>query len=342
MLTERKRHILKFIVSDYIKSAMPVASSVVAKSAGLTVSPATIRNEMVALEEDGYIHRPHVSSGGIPSDRGYREFVESLDADARLARLDAIRVQRTLSGSPEDLDEWAETAARILASLLDTVAFATPLQSSSPSIKGIQLLELQEMLIMLVVVMQEAVVYRQLINTDESIKQSELETVRNRVNQQIAGKSLAALRDGPVRLDDELDKKVVDSTIDVVTRHEAERSRSRKLQGLSRLFKQPEFEGDVEHAQMAVAAIESDDVFEELASTAVQSSGAITIIGEENHHSSLQKFSVIVFDYGIDDEASGAVGILAPTRLSYDRAIPLVSYTGTSLNQMARRVYGVA
>ena len=91
-LTARKREILRFIVSEHVQTASPVASSAVARSTNLKASPATIRNEMVALEEDGFIHRPHVSAGGIPSDRGYRQFVSSLNPEATLDPVSAARV----------------------------------------------------------------------------------------------------------------------------------------------------------------------------------------------------------------------------------------------------------
>ena len=193
---------------------------------------------------------------------------------------------------------------------------------------------------MLVVVMKEAVVYRQLISTTHSITPSELERSRNRVNDLIAGKSLSVLQASGNEPEEELDRQVVKSAMDVVQRHETDRLKSRKLQGLSRLFRQPEFEDDSERAQMAVAAIESDHVFEHLAKVAPSGSGAVTIIGAENRHSSLQKFSVIVCDYGIGSEASGVVGILAPTRLPYERAIPVVTYTGSSLSGVVGRIYG--
>ncbi len=340
MLTERKSQILRIIVNDYVSTAVPVASGAVASAEGLDVSPATVRNEMVALEEEGYIHRPHISAGGVPSDKGYRQLVDWLGEMISVDRNDARRVRSGLEDSPEDIDEWANTAASILASLLDTVAFATPLQSASPSIKGIQLLELQEMLVMLVVVMKEAVVYRQLINTSHSVTPSELEQTRNRVNSLIAGKSLATLRSSEEQPKQELDRQVVSSAIDVAQRHETERLKSRKLQGLSRLFRQPEFEGDGERAQMAITAIESDHVFEDLATVAPTGTGAVTFIGAENRHDSLKKFSVIVCGYGAGDDATGAVGILAPTRLSYERAIPVVAHTGASLNSIVARVYG--
>lgn len=340
MLTERKSQILKIIANGYITTAVPVASSTVARTHGLRVSPATVRNEMVALEEDGYIHRPHISAGGVPSDKGYRQLVEWMDLTSGLQENDANSVRTGLSESVEDVDEWANTAASILAALLDTVAFATPLRSSLPSIKGIELLELQEMLVMLVVVMQEAVVYRQLISTKHTVTSSDLEQTRNRVNSLVAGKSLAALRAKKNEPERELDRQVVNSTMDVVRRHEGERLKSRKLQGLSRLFRQPEFEGDVERAQMAVTAIESDDVFEDLMLTAASGQGAVAVIGTENEQNSLKKFSVVVCDYGVGNEATGVVGILAPTRLPYERAIPLVTHAGSSLSGIVARVYG--
>ncbi len=340
MLTERKSQILRIIANDYISTAVPVASSAIARAESLSVSPATVRNEMVALEEEGYIHRPHISAGGVPSDKGYRQLVDWLEGPTAPVGDDARQVQAGLEESPEDVDEWANTAANILASLLDTVAFATPLHATSPSIKGIQLLELQEMLVMLVVVMQEAVVYRQLINTSRNLTASDLEKTRNRVNKMIAGKSLASLRASDERPKRKFDRQVVDSAIGVAHRHETERLKARKLQGLSRLFKQPEFEDDAERAQMAVTAIESDVVFEDLAAAALADSGAVTFIGEENRHDSLHKFSVIVAGYGVADEVTGAVGILAPTRVAYERAIPVVTHTGMSLNSIVRRVYG--
>ncbi len=340
MLTERKSQILKIIANGYISTAVPVASSVIARTRGLGVSPATVRNEMVALEEDGYIHRPHISAGGVPSDKGYRQLVDWLDGNLGIEEEDAYRVQMGLDEAPEDMDEWADTAANILASLLDTVAFATPLQSASPSIKGIQLLELQEMLIMLVVVMKEAVVYRQLINTNYSVTASDLEKARNRVNGMIAGKSLADLWTTNTEPEEEFDRQVVRSTMEVAHRHETERLKSRKLQGLSRLFKQPEFDEDPERAQMAVTAIESDVVFQDLSLAAPPGGRSVAFIGSENVHSSLQKFSVIVCEYGVGDEASGVVGILAPTRLAYERAMPVVTHTGSSLSGIISRVYG--
>jgi heat-inducible transcriptional repressor len=342
MLTDRKSRILRIIAEDYISTATPVASSAVARAEGLGVSPATVRNEMVALEEEGFILRPHISAGGIPSDKGYRQFVQWLSLGAEPGASDARAVEAGLSDAAEDVDEWADAAAGALAALLDTVAFATPLRSRASSVKSVELLGLQDMLVMMVVIMREAAVYRQLINATRPITSSDLEKSRNRVNSLVSGKSFAELQSLDTRPEDELDRQMVMSTMDVIRRHEAGALKERSLQGLSRLFQQPEFEEDAERARHAVTAIESDDIFADLVTSASSDGIPVTFIGSENRHVPLHEFSVILCDYGVPGEAHGVVGILAPTRVEYQRAIPLIAHTGLSLSGIARRVYGYA
>lgn len=342
MLTDRKSRILRIIAEDYISTATPVASSAVARAEGLGVSPATVRNEMVALEDDGFIIRPHISAGGIPSDKGYRQFVEWLDISANPAPSDTRAVQSEMDDAAEDVDEWADTAAGILAALLDTVAFATPLRSEASSIKSVELLGLQDMLVMMVVVLREAAVYRQLISSPQALTASDLEKARNRVNDMIAGKTFVDLARSEHEIREELDRQVVHSTIDVMRRHEASALKKRSLQGLSRLFLKPEFEEDAARARHAMTAIESDDIFADLVTSASADGIPVTFIGSENRHDSLRDFSVVLCDYGVPGEARGIVGILAPTRLEYQRAIPLINHTGLSLSVIARRVYGYA
>ena len=142
-LSYRKREILKFIVSEHVQTASPVASSTVARSTNLKASPATIRNEMVALEEDGYIHRPHVSAGGVPSARGYRQFVASLDPDATLHPTTAARIDEELHTVQTYVEEWVNSSSEILAGLTGTLAFTTVPQSALAPVKSVELLRLK-------------------------------------------------------------------------------------------------------------------------------------------------------------------------------------------------------
>ena len=190
-LSSRKREILKFIVSEHVQTASPVASSTVARSTSLKASPATIRNEMVALEEDGFILRPHVSAGGVPSDRGYRQFVASLNPQATLHPTVAARVDEEFHTVQTYVEEWVNSSSEILADLMGTLAFTTLPQSAPAPVKSVELLRLQEMLL----VLQEASVYKQIIRIDSSLSNSEIEHARNRLNEAIVGVPVHSLPD---------------------------------------------------------------------------------------------------------------------------------------------------
>ena len=136
-LTARKREILKFIVSEHVQTASPVGSNTVARSTNVNASPATIRNEMVALEEEGLIRRPHVSSGGVPSDRGYRHFVGSLDPEMILRPAVAAQGDQDFPGVHAYVEEWVDSSSEILAGLMDTLAFTTmPRTAPAPGAGG--------------------------------------------------------------------------------------------------------------------------------------------------------------------------------------------------------------
>ena len=341
MLTERKSQILRIIVDDYVNTVAPVASGTIARSEGLGVSPATVRNEMVALEEEGFILRPHISAGGVPADKGYRHIVEWLDMGAMPLDEDARAVESELGDATDDVDEWADTASEMLSSLLSTVAFATPLHSRSPSVKSIELLALQEMLVMLVVIMREASVYKQLINTERNFSVAELEKTRNRVNSIVAGKTFRDLVDSP-DAPGRLEGQVMMSTLDVLRRHEANAMRERRTQGVARLLEQPEFREDASLVRMALAAIESDDVLADLATSVSDDGNPAVLIGTENRNENLHEISVVICRYGVEGEAHGLLGVFGPTRMAYRRVIPLVRHAGASLSGMAGRVYGHA
>ncbi len=339
-LTERKGRVLRFIVSDYISTASPVASGAVARASGLHISPATARSEMGALEEGGYILRPHISAGGIPSDRGYRHFVDSLDPAATADLDDAGAVQANLALSRHDFVAWADGAASALAALLGSLAFATTPREPAPLVKGIELLKLQEMIIMLVVVLREASVHRELISLDRPVTGQELEHARNRLSETVTGKTAEDLRAAAHAAADPLDQKVLESTAEVLRLRDAEALGERVFQGLRRLLEQPEFAADPVRARNVVATIEDAAAFGGLADQAPGDGSAVTFIGAENKQEALRGVSVVLCRYGVAGEAQGVIGLVGPTRMAYSRALPVIKYAADSLGAIAGRVYG--
>ena len=340
-LTSRKNRILQLIVDDYVSTAVPVASTAVAQSGDLDVSPATVRNEMVALEESGFILRPHVSAGSIPSDKGYRHFLETLDLRVSPTPADVEAVEGRLGEAAQDVDTWAESAATALSTLLSTLAFATEPRSVVATIKSIELLLLREAMIMLVVIMQEASVYKQVLTLERTVTPIWLEATRNKVSQALVGRTAASIDERDERLSGDLERKVTMSTLDLLRKHEADSVGDRRIHGIASLLAQPELEVKPTQASGALSAVENGDVLSVLTDEAPDNE-PVVVIGTENPHEPLQGFSVVICRYGRSGEAQGVVGLVAPTRLQYRRAIPVVRHTADAMTRLVGLVYGGA
>ena len=339
-LTIRKREILQCIVSEHVETASPVASSVVARSTNLGASPATIRNEMVALEEDGYIHRPHVSAGGVPSDRGYRQFVSSLDPNAQLDPVYAAMVDRQFGTVQAYVEEWMDSASAILAGLLSTLAFTTTPRMAPAPVKSVELLRLQEMLVMVIVVLQEASVYKQLISLDMAVTNSEIEHARNRLSEAIVGVPANSLAARAGRVGGGLERRAFDSAVAALRKHSARSNVEKRFSGISKLFRQPEMMADPSMAQGATWLIEDSHATEAFESAFSPDSDVSVVIGKENSEETLKNFSIVFCRYGTPETAEGMIGVMAPTRMSYGTAIPAVRYLANHLDQMTMTVYG--
>ncbi len=339
-LTARKREILKFIVSEHVQTASPVPSSKIARSTNLKASPATIRNEMVALEEDGLIHRPHISSGGVPSDRGYRQFVATLNPEAALSPHVTAHIDQELQAVQAHVEEWIESASEILAGLMDTLAFSTLPRTAPAPVKSVELLHLQEMLVLVIVVLQEASVYKQVINLESSVTHSEIEHARNRVSEAIVGIPTTNLASRAGHVNDGLERKAFDSAVTALQQHGAGSGSDKRFSGIGKLFQQPELLADPAMSQGATWLIEDSFATTSLENVLEPRGSASVVIGEENPEESLRNFSVVFSKYGTSETAEGMVGVMAPTRMEYESAIPAVRYVADHLDQMTMMFYG--
>jgi len=339
-LTDRKREILRLIVSEHVHTAAPVASSTLAKSETLKASSATIRNEMVALEEDGYITRPHISSGGVPSDSGYRQFVASLDHDQKLNESARRLIDQEFKILQSYVDDWIESASAILSGMLSTLAFTTLPRTAPAPIKTVELLKLQEMLVMVVVVLQEATVYKNLISLDASVTDSEVEHTRNRIVEKVVGLRPNQLKSRTNDLNPGFEQQAYSSTVSAVREHSKVGTSDRKFTGISELFKQPEFMTDPSMAAGATWILDDPSSLSALNEYASDTHSMNVVIGRENEQEALQRYSIVFTQYGNEDSADGLIGVLAPTRMKYETAIPAVHYVASHLGNMTSMVYG--
>jgi heat-inducible transcriptional repressor len=171
VLTERRAAILQLIIDDYVRSATPVGSENIVKTHRLELSPATLRNEMARLEEDGYISHPHTSAGRVPSDKGYRYYVETLMQDTDIPHDEKLRILHQFHQASMEMSEWLQLAASVLAQSARNLAVVTAPRASCAKLKHVQVVELSDATALMVLVTEDIKVHQQVVALQEPLGQ---------------------------------------------------------------------------------------------------------------------------------------------------------------------------
>ena len=335
-LNTRRQALLEIIVSDYIETAAPVSSQQLARRYELRVSPATIRNDMAELEEMGYISRPHTSAGGVPSDPGYRFYVERAGQRNRLPRHFQERVRDAIDFDEADPAAWARSAARVLASAVHNLAIATTVKRAVARVKQVQIVHLHDREALLVVVMQDAQVRQRIIHLDSDTPQDELTLVANRLNQLIGGMSAAELRtlwDSGFSGGNVIIAALME-TIRILSDEERRETRERYLNGLGHMLRQPEFQSG--RSAQDAAEVLDDDSITRIFDDSPRPSEVRVVIGQESHDEHLRPYRVVYATYGAPDGATGVIGAMGPTRMDYTRAMSSVRYLAAFLSELVQ------
>ena len=333
MLNDRASTILNLVVDEYVQTATPVASDGIARSPALRVSSATVRSTMSQLTEEGYISRPHVSAGGVPSDLGYRHYVESLDKWPELPGRVRRRVDLTLGGVEPDAAGWARGCAAVLSQMTANLAIVTEPRSISPRLKRLHLVFLQESVALLVIVLDEMRVLKRLLSLAEPVTQQHLDQIAERLNCSLTGLDWVQIKSLALTLDPS-EQKIVGATMDVMKESEAADLPEHHVEGLSRLLNQPEFAAG-ERARLLVQMIEERVMLERIIATNSECDPRVTI-GAENPEESLRPFGVIVCRYGRPGGVGGAICVVGPTRMSYRAGIASIRYLAAFMNRMVQ------
>ena len=335
---ERRNDILTFIVDDYIASGYPVSSGQVADESGLHVSSATIRTEMGWLREAGYLIRPHTSSGAIPTAEGYRHFVAGLEELSPPPGLSGLFLDAD-NVMAEDMDGWVRMASAVMADLVGALAFITSPRFDEPAVRSIELVGIRDLLIMLIIVLQGAEVFRSIIETEREYDASEIDRARNLVTEKVAGRKVPDLvtneTEPDARLQDPLCAQVWDATLTTL-RGSASLPGRRHVSGYSKMLAEPELVSDPELGVLAMEVIEDDASFGALVSGVNEADSPIVEIGNSEVRGGMENLSVIMCSYGGDDVGQGVVGLMSPLRVHYGRAIPVVHYTAQRLGTFAQ------
>src|SRR5262245_8432756 len=239
MLNERRANLLNLIVEEYVDSAVPVGSKNIVEKHRIPYSSATVRIEMARLEEEGYIGQPHTSAGRVPSDKGYRYYVESLMAEEELAQQEREMIRHQFHQAERDLEEWFQLAAAVLAHSVRNFAVVTSPRSRETRLRHVQLVALHELSALLVVVLQEARIRQQVINFVEPLDQEALNVAANRLNAAFGGLTPTEIRTKPVPASD-FEETVIALTADLMDQ-EAIALGDVFRDGVREVLSQPEF-----------------------------------------------------------------------------------------------------
>ena len=340
MLTVRQQRILNIIVGDYIRTALPIASDAIAQRRELGVSSATIRNEVAQLEEQGYISRPHTSAGSVPLDRGYRTYVETVDAasSGSPASDAGAYVRDSLMEAAQDLDDWATVAAQLMARMVGNLGLATFPKAPESKVRYLELVYLQEFLAMLIVVMEQARLRKHLIRLAEPISPTEAEMAGNRVRNRLVGMTGREIG----RLDADLsplEEEMVEATALMLDEEDDRRYSDHYLDGLRNLLAQPEFES-ADRSRAVVHGVEDGSLVEAVLGETPSGNTVSVVIGTEHDGDLLWPLSVVLAHYGTPGKAQGVVGAIGPTRMEYLDAIASVRLLSAVMSEQLEAVHG--
>lgn len=318
MLDERKLAVLRAIVEDFVHTSEPVGSKALADKHALGVSPATIRNDMAALEEEGLIAQPHTSAGRIPTDAGYRVFVDRLSQVKPLSTPERRAIE-TFLDSAVDLDDVMQRSVRLLAQLTRQVAIVQYPSLSRSSVRHVELVALSSTKVMVVLIADTGRVEQRVVEAPRAVGESLLADLRQRINAIAQGRRFT---DVPELLGDISnaysadDRATVATIIASLIESLVERTDSRVvLGGTSNLTRLTEdFHRDV---QPVLEALEEHVVLLKLLGEAAAPDALSVRIGHENQLESLTKTSVVTSAYGSSTDAVATLGVLGPTRMDY-------------------------
>lgn len=335
-LASRREIVLRIIISEYIATAVPVASEIVFRNHQLGVSSATIRNDMAYLEEAGYITRPHASAGGIPSNQGYRYYVESLDRDIELPSTEKRIINSLFQEAKIELEEWLKLAADILAHLVGNAALVTLPRSSQCRFKRLELIALHEFLALLVLVLSQTSLKRQFISFDEPMTQEQLICLANKLNAAYSGLTRAEILTKKVELSPPEKQMAGLVTSAMADEDESEYGRT-YLEGLRLMLNQPEFDRR-EKILNIMETMEAKGWLKPISPRHSSENKVQVVIGEENREETLQDLALVFSHYGITHEIGGAIGVIGPTRMDYKHVISAVDYLSQVLSRLTAEV----
>jgi len=335
-LTERQKLILALVIREYVDSTQPVGSIKLVEAYNLDFSSATVRNEMAYLTEAGYLYQPHTSAGRAPTEEGYRIFVSQLMGHAILPEETQRTIQHQFYQARHDIDQWMRLAASILARQSQAASLVTSLHPEHARLKHLELIATRGRQVLMVLVFEGGEVRQQMLVLAEPVPQDRLSQVARWMSNISQGKEADSILKLIDQRDDALERDILRLIADEMKLSDSVLAGEIYRDGISNVLAEPEFaEPGVAHR--ALRFWEQRSHLEDLLSQTVMgpSSGDIhVLIGGEGTWEDLSECSVVISRYGVPGVATGALGVLGPTRMPYAHTISTVRFIAGMLSDL--------
>lgn len=338
---ERARKVLRTLVQEFIREGQPVGSRTVSEASGLSLSPATIRNVMADLEDYGLIAAPHTSAGRVPTPKGYRFFVDTLVQFRQPAPREINELQKQLSEElTTDSKILAEGVSSALSSLTSLASLVTLPRQHAVTLRQIEFVPISDRRVLAILVINDSEVQNRFINVDRDYSESELRRAANYLNDNFAGRDISDIRKLVLEELQRTQESMNQLMIDTIAFAQAaipgaEEQSGYVMTGQTKLMGFEEL-SDVERLRQLFEAFSQQREILGLLDRSIEADGVQIFIGEESGYQLLDNCSVVTAPYRVNDEIVGVLGVIGPTRMAYERVIPIVDVTarlvGAALN----------
>jgi heat-inducible transcriptional repressor len=333
-LTERQEFLLGLIVREYIETVQPVASKGLVDKYRLDFSSATTRNDMLTLTEAGYLRQPHTSAGRLPTENGYRYFVQRLLGETELPAAEKRTISHQFFQARGDMDQWMRLAAAILAHHSSAASLVTAPTAEKAVFRQMQLISIKGRQALLVLVLQDGKVHQQFLALDEPLDQEDFSQIAGQINERLAGADARSVEAAMDSLPP-LARAVASVVAELMHRADFVATAEIVHDGLANVLQAPEF-SDPELATRTLRMLEEQNLLGEFLSRALGSEigGVQVVIGGEGDWEDLRDCSIVIARYGAPGLATGTLGVIGPMRMAYGRTISAVRYVSSVMSEL--------
>ena len=332
-LDNRKRKILQAIIEEYIETSEPVSSGSLVQNEELKCSSATIRNEMAELEQIGFLEKPHTSAGRVPSQKGYRYYVDELLREDNLSRKEIEMIKEMLETKVNGLEDLARIATTTLSEITHYTTISIEPNVNNHTIVDIKFILLGTRVLMAVILTDSGIIRESVIKFDEDLTQDQINDLTYIFKNKLVGKPLEKI-DGPIEeyIMSEMKTgiKVIEKIIEEINKL-LESSTKTYIEGANKVVDMPEFK-KLDMAKDFLNVIDAKDIIADVINTGMAKDINV-YIGSESEREELKNFSIVTFNHLLDGKDIGTIGIIGPTRMDYSKVISVMKYISKKLKE---------